>query len=48
MSVFTFADEIGNRKYISKDEINFLIKTHNVSEGEAIKILQTLGLEREK
>ena len=45
MSVFTFAETIGNRTNLTKEELNFLIKEHQINEDEALKIMRTMGFE---
>jgi len=43
MSIFTFAEAIGQRTKIQDEELDFLLKEHKVNEGEAFKIMQTMG-----
>ena len=43
MSVFTFAEAIGQRTGIQDEEFDFLLKEHQISEDEAFKIIQTMG-----
>ena len=44
MSIFTFAETIGNRTSLTKEELDFLLKEHQINEDEALKIIQTMGL----
>lgn len=43
MSAFTFADTIGRRTHISAEELEFLLKDHNIEEKQAFKIMQAMG-----
>ena len=43
MSVFTFAEAIGQRTRLQNEELDFLLKEHKINENEAFKIMQTMG-----
>lgn len=43
MSISTFAETIGQRTRIQDEELDFLLKEHQISEDEAFKIMQTMG-----
>jgi len=46
MSVFTFSEAIGYRTRISDEELTFLIRDHNITEDEAIKILAAMKFDK--